>query len=662
MHPAILTCVLILALLTGPSVAEAQLWAGILDRTRAIDWSLGNQGIAGGIPTRTTVCATLRPGVTAGQINKAIASCRADRVVFLEAGTYLLSSGISFGNKSRVTLRGAGPDKTILKFVDTEPCGGFAADVCVRGEDILAQGWPGHAPQDVGHVRNWTAEYGQGTTQITVDSTAGLSVGMTIVLDQLDDATDTGGVLISHAPTRVLENISTGRVGRGQTQWVTIAAIKGRTLTITPGVYMPNFRASQLPQIWWAQGPTLNGIEDMTLDHRASSARNGGMSGVVFWNTVQCWVKNVKSLTPGRNHVWFVQASRSEIRDSYFYGVASGGGSLSYGIDLYMGGDSLVINNVFHHITSAILAGTTSGDIIAYNFATDMPYGNPDWMQFGLNTHNIGNTMLLFEGNQTNGFAMDLFHGGGQLATVFRNHLTGRDRGRTSNTTAGGARGYHRIANLVGYALGLRTDSTSQEDGPTSNTTPVQIWGYNRFVNIIGNVLGTSGYHTVYERSSADTTGNPWRAIYLLGYTASGDGNSTCCPYDPLVRSTMLRWGNYDAATGTVRWLASEIPTSGVPFVNGNPVPANRDVPPSLFLKAKPAAWWRTPWGAPPWPPVGPDVVGGQDAGHVHKNPARLCYENTPKDDHGVLTFNAATCYAGSPGSLPSARPAAGVR
>src|SRR5439155_442966 len=252
---------------------------------------------------------------------------------------------------------------------------------------------------------------------------------------------------------------------------------------------------------------------------------------------------NVKSLTPGRNHVWLVQASRSEIRDSYFYGVASGGGSLSYGIDLYMRGDSLVINNVFHHITSAILAGTTSGDIIAYNFATDMPYGNPDWMQFVLNTHNIGNTMLLFEGNQTNGFAMDLFHGG-----------------------------------------------------------------------------------------------------------------------DPLARSAMLRRGHYDAATGTVQWLASEIPTSGGPFVNDNPGPAKRDVPASLFLEAKPAAWWGTPWGAPPWPPVGPDVVGGQDAGHVHKNPARLCYENTPKDDHGVLTFNAATCYAGSPGSLPSARPAAGVR
>src|SRR5438045_1726895 len=104
-------------------------WAGIVDQTRAINWSEGHQGIAGGPPMRTTICATLRPGATAAQISKAIASCGANQVVFLEAGTYLLSSGLSFGNKSRVTLRGAGPDRTILKFADAEPCGGFAADI-----------------------------------------------------------------------------------------------------------------------------------------------------------------------------------------------------------------------------------------------------------------------------------------------------------------------------------------------------------------------------------------------------------------------------------------------------------------------------------------------------------------------------------------------------
>ncbi len=451
-----LTCLVMLLLVGIPSLAHAQRWAGIIDRSRAVDWSAGNQGIAGGIPNRTTICATLNPGATAAQINAAIAACPANQVVFLNAGTYNIT-GLNFGSKNNVTLRGAGPDRTFLKFNGADGCGGFAGDVCIKGEDVLAQTWPGHAPEEVGHFHVWTGGYAQGSTQITVDSTASLSVGMTIVLDQLDDATDTGGVLISHASTRVLENISTGRVGRGQTQWVRITAINGLTLTITPGVYMPNFRASQLPQIWWAQGPTLNGIEEMSLDHSGSSAIDAGMSGVVFWNTTQCWVKNVRSIKSGRNHVWLVQASRSEIRDNYFTGADKPGASLNYGIDFYMGGDSLVINNVFQHVTSSLLPGTTSGDILAYNFSRDQPYSSPDYMQIAVNTHDLGNLMLLVEGNQTNTFTMDLFHGAGHLNTVFRNHLSGQDVGQTTNTSV------------------------------------INLFAYNRFVNVVGNVLGTAG-------------------------------------------------------------------------------------------------------------------------------------------------------------------------
>jgi hypothetical protein len=623
--------------LATASPAQAQPWAGILEPSRAIDWSRGHQGIAGGIPKRTTVCAALKPGVTAAQINAAIAACPDHQVVFLESGTYTVS-GLTFGGKSHVTLRGAGPDRTVLKFSGPDPCGGFAADICVKGADILARTWPGHAPEDAGQVRSWVGGYAQGATHITVDSASRLSVGMTIALDQLDDDADTGGALVSHARDKVVENVSTGRVGRAHTQWVRITAINDNRLTITPGLYMPSWRASQRPQIWWAQGPALAGIEDMTLDHEESSARHRGMAGIVFWNTAQCWVKNVRSLTPGRNHVWLVQASRSEIRDSYFYGVASGGGSTSYGIDLYMGGDSLVVNNIFQHITSPVLAGTTSGDVIAYNFATDMPYGNPDWMQFGLNSHGLGNAMMLLEGNQTNGFVMDLFHGAGQLATAFRNRFTGRD--------GGGGGWASPFAPLIGRLPSVVRNYLVGRDGPTSNTTPVQIWGYNRFANLVGNVLGTPGYHTVYEASAEATKGNPWRSIYLLGHTASGEGNSACCPYDPLVRATMLRWGNYDAATRGVRWLAAEIPTREFPFVKGNPVPAHRTLPPSLFLTAAPPAWWATPWGVPPWPAVGPDVTGGEDpTGHAHKIPARLCYEHTPKDGRGVLLFTAAACY-----------------
>ena len=49
------------------------------------------------------------------------------------------------------------------------------------------------------------------------------------------------------------------------------------------------------------------------------------------------------------------------------------------------------------------------------------------------------------------------------------------------------------------------------------------------------------------------------------------------------------------------------------------------------------------------WPPLGPDVTGGQEMdGHAHKIPAQLCYDNTPRTA-GILTFNASSCYGGVP-------------
>ncbi len=79
---------------------HAQSWSGIIDPSRAADWT--NPGVVGGIPSRTTICATLNPGATAAQISSAIASCPSGQVVFLNAGTYNLSSGIVIANKSNV--------------------------------------------------------------------------------------------------------------------------------------------------------------------------------------------------------------------------------------------------------------------------------------------------------------------------------------------------------------------------------------------------------------------------------------------------------------------------------------------------------------------------------------------------------------------------------
>src|SRR6266699_4288202 len=177
--------------------ANAQPWSGIIDSSRAVDWS--SAGVTGGIPNRTTICATLNPGATAAQINSAITSCPSGQVVFLNAGTYNLSAGIVIANKSNVTLRGAGPDQTFLIFTGGDHCAGLGGDVCFKSGDPN-DGFDG--PSNIG---TWTAGYSVGTTSITLGSiTRGsidhLQVGSVIFLDQLDDTSDPGDVYVCQTP------------------------------------------------------------------------------------------------------------------------------------------------------------------------------------------------------------------------------------------------------------------------------------------------------------------------------------------------------------------------------------------------------------------------------------------------------------------------------
>src|SRR5438093_1419604 len=108
--------------------AFAQPWSGVLDPKRAIDWTAA--GVVGGIPTRTTICSRLNPGASTAQINSAIANCPSGQVVFLNAGTYVIAGGIVFNNRSGVTLRGAGPDQTLIVFSGSFGCWGQGGNIC----------------------------------------------------------------------------------------------------------------------------------------------------------------------------------------------------------------------------------------------------------------------------------------------------------------------------------------------------------------------------------------------------------------------------------------------------------------------------------------------------------------------------------------------------
>src|ERR1700722_13516070 len=121
------------ALLCLPGPLAGQNWKGILSPARAADWS--QAGLPGGIPNRTTVFRTLGPGVTAEQINAAIASCPRGQVVYLGPGTYELSNGIDFANHCDVTLRGAGADRTFLIFTASTERRGISADISIENFD-----------------------------------------------------------------------------------------------------------------------------------------------------------------------------------------------------------------------------------------------------------------------------------------------------------------------------------------------------------------------------------------------------------------------------------------------------------------------------------------------------------------------------------------------
>jgi hypothetical protein len=598
---------LISLLLCFSQFSHAQSWSGIIDPSRAVNWS--NVGIPGGIPNRTTICATLSSGATTSTINAAIAACPSGQVVFLNAGTYSISGGIAFNGRSNVTLRGAGPTKTILNFTGGDSCGGLGGDICLdpnppyyNGSSIVLPGGSQSA--------NWTAGYAQGTTSITLDKAP--PVNQIIILDQASDTSDTGGLFFCNlascnnegavsAPGRTIS----GNI-RSQQQVVMVMAVSGSgpyTVTISPGIYATNWRSSQTPGAWWAGQVVLDGVENLTINNSASSAA----SGIYMYSCYECWVKNVISLDGNRNHIWFYQSARDVVRDSYFYGTHNGAEE-SYGIEPSQTSDDLVENNIFDSISSPDIGATSEGMVWGYNFSTKNVF-NPsaNWMQTSYASHNTANAYNLYEGNQFNGLDTDDDWGTSGVMTYFRNQLAGSQSGKTQNTQA------------------IRID-----------------WG-NRGMNFVGNVLGTSGYDTQYQASpSGGSTGACDTTVFVFGWQGAECGGST----DNLVQKTSLRWGNYDTVNNSTQWNSAEIPTTGVPFINGNPVPASHTLPASFYLSSSPR-WW----GTMPWPPIGPDVTGGTGpGGHAYANPSQVCYNNGSFTG-GIMNFDASNCYGSSVGS-----------
>jgi hypothetical protein len=662
---------LFLLVLVSISAQAQNPWSTFLDSSRAVDW----HGAGFTIPNYTANCAT-QPTLLTGSSNasanttaiqNALASCDATHnVVNIPAGTYYVA-GITYGSQGQQVLRGAGPNATDLIMTASAGCSGVVAGVCMIPSVWVYAGNVTVLPPSGTRQCLWTAGYAQNTTSITLNSCPGGAppVNQMLVLDQSNDLTDNGGIFLcdSYTSSQSGGSACTGNDGSpsnadgrqiggytySQKQIVTVQSVSGSgtgpfTVTILPAVYFNNIRAGQNPGAWW-QGTIVNeGLENVTVDGTALNSNNIEMVACY-----QCWVKNVRSIDAARAHIMLDLSANDVVRDSYFY-QSQAHMEESYGIEPEQTSGLLIENNIFQQLTDPIMSGNTSGSVVDYNLSVDIIFtgGSGQFLMPSYYSHNAGNDMNLWEGNNFQAISTDDEWGSSNTGTYFRNMDSG------------------------------------WETGKTSTTTPFIDRAFARANNMIGNVLGQPGYHNTYESYATSSTGgvnggSVDTSIYSLGWTGvNGNGTCTTPPIcDAAVRATLMRWANYDTVNAATQWNSTEASPGAVSYVNANFTSTYfgslaHTLPASLYYASQPS-WW--PSGKA-WPPIGPDVSSGNVgsctgtysgsqatslgqckggtlnsawASHVTSIPAQDCYLNImqgPPDGTGsILSFDAWTCY-----------------
>ena len=578
---------------------------------RTTTWSPGLMGV-GGIPVRSTVCSTLSPGGEGlddtARIQGAINACPAGQVVQLSAGTFLINGGHYLLINKGVTLRGAGPGLTTLAKTDgakpfREAVGAKPSPLIVVGAGLYATS---SENTDAAGSVDLTADAVKGAYTISVASAAGFSPGQIVLLDEASGAgwrTDPQGrgeiwassdwrvVWQKHKPSiRYVDDFAAdalsttpgtaggwfSRLDRPTAEIKEIASVSGTTVTFTTPIHI-SYRMSNAAQLsrYGRAHVKSAGVEDLTL--------TGGDAGNLRFNwAALSWAKNVESAAWHGEGVAIHASFRVELREFYIHDAAwaqPGGGG--YAISLSAGSSEILIENGIAVRANKVMVARSAGagSVVGYNYM-DMGYINTNgaWIEAGINaSHMVGPHHVLFEGNYSHNAESDNTHGNSIYLTFFRNHLRGIR------------------APFDNQAGGRIDDATQSRNGPQRC---VGLMAYSYWTSFIGNVLGSSGEMDGWVYEGTFSSRKP--SVWMLGW----DGQPPY-PVDFQVLATMLRHGNFDYLTNTVRWDADH---------------PDHALPDSLYLTRKPAFFDAGRGYVWPWV----DPVGDTK---LHVLPAKARYE-----------------------------------
>jgi hypothetical protein len=158
----------------------------------------------------------------------------------------------------------------------------------------------------------------------------------------------------------------------------------------------------------------------------------------------------------------------------------------------------------------------------------------------------------------------------------------------------------------AGYITYFRNRASSRFrtiTAPYGNVAAVQLDARMLGMNVIGNVLGDPALREArYETAIAETCRATVPFVYRLNADTAKGYCTFASPPDRQTTETLLRHGNFDYVTKRVSW---------------SPDVSERELPPSLYLREKPAFF-----GTGRWPWVDPTGTP-----RVHELPARKRFE-----------------------------------